>query len=299
MSKDNKRLGKGIEALFTANTDLDLSEMVESIETVEGFQIERVALEELRANPFQPRKNFDETALQELADSIKEHGIIQPLVVRKTSFGYDILAGERRYRAAKIAGLETVPVVEKDFDDKQMQELAILENIQREDLDVIEEARGYEALIQKFDWTQQILAERMGKSRSHITNILRLLTLPVVVQQMLMDKEISMGHARVLVGLEPAMIAEIAQDIVKNKYSVREVESLISKMKTNNEKSIDSNVLKKSDETKTADTKHVENLLTAYLGAKTTIYSRKMEIEFNDIEELNQILATIGFDVNE
>lgn len=295
MSKDTKRLGKGIEALFTANTDLDLSEMVASIETAEGYTIKEVPLEKLRANPFQPRKNFDEDTLNELAESIREHGIIQPLVVRKSTFGYDILAGERRFRAAKLAGLSEVPVVEKDFDDKQMMELAILENIQREDLDIIEEAKGYEALISNFAWTQQVLAERMGKSRSHVTNTLRLLTLPAYIQKLLVEKKLTMGHAKVLVGLEPKITEVIIETVLSKELSVRATEELVARYR-NQEEGSEENTVKK--EQKDTDTAHVEKELTEYLGLKTQISAKKLTINFSDIAELNQFLERIGFDLN-
>lgn len=226
MSKE-KRLGQGIEALFSSNVDLDLADLVDEIEKVDGYQIMDVNIDQLTANPYQPRKNFDEEALSELADSIKEHGVIQPLVVRKTSKGYDILAGERRFRASKLAGLDTVPVVEKDFDDHAMMELAILENIQREDLDIIEEANGYQMLLDKFKWTQKQLADRMGKSRAHITNTLRLLSLPQKVQELLMQGELTMGHTKVLVGMEPDEINFVVKEILDKALSVRQTEQLV------------------------------------------------------------------------
>lgn len=289
----NKRLGKGIEALFSANSDLDLTTMVNEIEETDNYQIREINIKKLRPNPYQPRKEFDEEALEELAQSIREHGVIQPIVVRKSSFGYDILAGERRYRAAKLAQLEKIPAVIKNFSDDAMMELAILENIQRENLNILEEAQGYQALLEKFNWTQQQLAERMGKSRSHITNILRLLDLPDSVQQMLLANKITMGHTKVLIGLPEERMIEIANDIITQDLSVRATETLVKAEKSMKDKGDKKQTAKPS--TDDIELRFVEERLIEYLGTKVTLNNKKLIINFDDTTTLNHILEKIGF----
>lgn len=185
-----KGLGKGINALFT------------SMETSKEDAVQEVAIKELRPNPYQPRKIFTEEGIEDLKQSILLHGILQPIIVKKSIKGYEIVVGERRFRAAKAAGLKTVPVVVRDFNNQQMMELAIIENLQREDLTPIEEAVAYQTLINKLDVTQEELAKRLGKSRPHITNYIRLLSLPEDIQDLISQGKISMGHGRALLGLK-------------------------------------------------------------------------------------------------
>ncbi|GBU10666.1 stage 0 sporulation protein J [Erysipelotrichaceae bacterium] len=294
-SKDTKRLGKGIEALFSSNTDLDIADVVDTIERTDGYQIREIELAKLRANPYQPRKNFDASALNELSLSIQEHGIIQPLIVRKSIFGFDILAGERRFRAAQLAGLSTVPVVVKDFDDESMMELAILENIQREDLNIMEEARAYNSLIERLHWTQQILADRMGKSRAHITNVLRLLKLPETIQNFLEKEELTMGHAKVLLGLESSDSLELANQAISEKLSVREIEKLAQQKKNMTMNSSEKKQVKpKKRVEKDVELAYVENQLIQYLSTKVDISNEKIIIDYVGNEELNRILEVIG-----
>ena len=186
-------LGKGIGALFPTET-------LDSLQNED--QVEKIPLQKLVANPFQPRKLFDEETIGELAQSIREHGIIQPIVVRKKGKKYEIVVGERRFRAAKMAQLEEIPAIVKDMTEEQMMELAILENLQREDLTPIEEAEAYQSLIEKLNFTQEDLANRLGKSRPHITNTIRLLQLPEEVRAMVNEGSLSMGHGRALLGLK-------------------------------------------------------------------------------------------------
>lgn len=288
----NKRLGKGIEALFSANSDLDLTELVNEIEETENYQVKEINLKKLRANPYQPRKEFEEEALNELSQSIKEHGVIQPIVVRKSSFGYDILAGERRFRAAKMANLETIPAVVKNFSDNAMMELALLENIQREDLNIIEEARGYQSLLETFTWTQKELATRMGKSRSHVTNILRLLELPESVQQLLLDKKITMGHTKILLGLEEAEIIALANQIVADDLSVRAAEKLVQQAKTPKQSA---KKVEAENDKHAIERAYVAERLIEYLGTKVELTNKKLVVNFADDNELNRILTLIGF----
>lgn len=186
----SKRLGRGLDALFS------------QVDVKEEDVVTEAEITELRPNPYQPRKNFDDAALQELMESIKQHGIVQPLVVRKSIRGYEIVAGERRFRAAKLAALQTVPIVVRDFTDEQMMEIALVENIQREDLNPIEVAFAYQKLMNHLGITQEELAERVGKSRPHVANFLRLLQLPAEVQEYVSRGTLSMGHARTLLGVK-------------------------------------------------------------------------------------------------
>ena len=232
MQEKNKRqaLGRGLEQLFSddiASFD-DIEETIVD-EARKNNEIVELPLSELRPNPYQPRKIFDDDALNELASSIKEHGVFQPIIVKKTIKGYDIVAGERRYRASKKLGLEKIPAIIKDFSDDEMMNIALLENLQREDLSAIEEANAYKVMLDTAHITQEELAERVGKSRSHITNMLGLLKLPASVQDLVLYNKLSMGHARVLSKLEDRdKIEELAEQVVSNGLSVRELEEISS-----------------------------------------------------------------------
>ena len=226
-NQKRRALGRGLEELFN-NEVLDYSSVEEKIiSETKNEEIQNVRLDELRSNPYQPRKNFDEEALQELANSIKEHGVFQPIIVKKSIKGYEIIAGERRVKASKLAGLTEIPAIVRDFNDTQMMEIALLENLQREDLNAIEEASAYKKLQETLALTQEELAKRLGKSRSHITNMIGLLTLPQGIQDYIIQDKISMGHARVLSKLEDSTKQEeLAQKIIKEGLSVRELEDL-------------------------------------------------------------------------
>ncbi|MFC9277405.1 stage 0 sporulation protein Spo0J, partial [Bacillus spizizenii] len=216
-----KGLGKGINALFN---QVDLSE-----ETVEEIKVA-----DLRPNPYQPRKHFDDEALAELKESVLQHGILQPLIVRKSLKGYDIVAGERRFRAAKLAGLDTVPAIVRELSEALMREIALLENLQREDLSPLEEAQAYDSLLQHLDLTQEQLAKRLGKSRPHIANHLRLLTLPENIQQLIADGTLSMGHGRTLLGLKNKNKLEpLVQKVIAEQLNVRQLEQLIQQLNEN------------------------------------------------------------------
>jgi len=204
-----RALGRGLEELFNSES-LDYSTVEERIvnETPKD-EITLIPLSELRSNPYQPRKVFDETALEELASSIKEHGVFQPIIVKKSIKGYEIIAGERRVKASLMAGKTEIPAIIRDFNDTQMMEIALLENLQRENLTAIEEATAYKKLQETLSLTQEELAKRLGKSRSHITNMLGLLTLPRPIQEDITSKKISMGHARILSKLENSNHSQI------------------------------------------------------------------------------------------
>ena len=222
-----KALGRGLEELFN-NEPMDYEKIEEKIvETANNEEIVEIPLSELRSNPYQPRKNFDDNALQELANSIKEHGVFQPIIAKKSIKGYEIIAGERRVKASILAGKTTIPAIIRDFSDQDMMEIALLENLQRENLNALEEAMAYKKLLDELHLTQESLAERLGKSRSHITNMLGLLTLPEEVKDMIMDGKISMSHARVLSKIDNnEKIKELADKIIVDGLSVREIEDL-------------------------------------------------------------------------
>ena len=214
-----KGLGKGIDALFRE----------EAVHNEDHVQY--IALTKVVENPFQPRKIFDEEAIRELADSIQEHGIIQPIVVRKKGKKYEIVVGERRTRAARLAGLTEIPAILKELDEQQMMEIAILENLQREDLTPIEEAEAYNSLITQLQFTQDDLAKRLGKSRPHIANHIRLLQLPEEIRQLVNEGALSMGHGRTLLGLKNKRhIPEVAVKVVKEQLNVRQVEALVQQL---------------------------------------------------------------------
>ena len=227
--ESRRALGRGLEQLFNSD-NLDIESMERQIyETTSKEEIMELDISELRPNPYQPRKVFKDESLAELANSIKEHGVFQPIIVKKSIKGYEIVAGERRYRASKMAGLDKIPAIIRQFTDEQMMEIALLENLQRENLSAIEEAEAYRRMIESLDITQEELSRRIGKSRSHITNILGLLRLPKEVQTEVANGTISMGHARVLSKLESEeRIIELAHQIIEEKLPVREIESIAS-----------------------------------------------------------------------
>jgi len=288
METKKRALGRGLEDLFNSE-NLDLESVEAKIyESASNEEIIDLNLSDLRPNPYQPRKVFDEDALKELADSIKEHGVFQPIIVKKSIKGYDIIAGERRFRASKMAGLEKIPAIIRDFTDEQMMEIALLENLQRENLSVIEEALAYKSMIEHLNLTQDDLSKKVGKSRSHVTNILGLLRLPGEVQQMVSDGRITMGHARALSKLESRdEIISLANRIVDENLVVRDVEGITS----------DTDVVKKVKiNRKKSDSpyKYVEDLLRDKFDSKVNVRGSKIEIAFNGASDLNRILEILG-----
>lgn len=215
----SKRLGRGLDALIPSLSVNDDDKVVE------------IPLTQLRPNPYQPRKTFDEDSIKELAESIKQHGVIQPIIVRTVLKGYEIIAGERRFRASQYCGNTTIPAVVRSFTDQQVMEIALIENLQREDLNALEVAIAYQALIDKFNLTQEELSLKVGKSRSHIANFVRLLSLPTEIKDYVSRGTISMGHARALAGIkEQAIQKELAEQTVTLEWSVRELEDAIQKL---------------------------------------------------------------------
>ena len=299
-------LGRGLSNLIpTDDTTEDVSPKaskqtktgaVTKTEVVKKVE-QTLNINRIEPNKNQPRKEFNEDALQELADSIKQFGVIEPLVVVKRKGYYEQIAGERRWRAARLAGLKEVPVVIKDYDDQQIVEIALIENIQREDLNPIEEAHAYERLIQEFNLTQDEVAERVSKSRTTVTNALRLLKLTEKVQQMLIDDMLSTGHVRALITItEPQLQYETAMYIFDKKLSVRETESYVKKLLNKKPKEKTS---EKEDPELSFLYKAIENRLKESLGTKTTIKAKtkdsgKIEIEYysqEDLERITQLLA--------
>ncbi len=275
-----KGLGKGINALFPGETIHDTD------------KVNQLNVSEIKANPYQPRKNFDQEALEELAESIKEHGILQPIVVRKSAEKYEIVVGERRFRAAKLVKLKKVPAIIKELTDQQMMELAILENLQREDLTPIEEAEAYQKLMEALNLTQEQLAFRLGKSRPHIANHIRLLALPENVRKLISDKELSMGHGRTLLGLRSKkLIPDTATKVVKENLNVRQLENLVQRL---NEDVPRETIEKKKD----IFIEEKQSELRDRFGTKVQIKKNKnkgkIEIEFFSEEDLERILELLS-----
>jgi ParB family chromosome partitioning protein len=255
-----------------------------------------VPIEQVQPNPDQPRRTFAEDALQELATSIAEKGIIQPLIVRAVSGKsdvYEIVAGERRWRAAQIAKLHDVPVVVRDYNDTEVLEIAIIENIQRADLNPVDEAAGYKQLMDRFGHTQDQMATALGKSRSHIANVLRLLNLPEEVQNYLVSGQLSAGHARALVGHDQAV--QLAREVLQRKLSVREIEKLAKKGPAIKKRSVPGAPVPKD-----ADTIQIENELSAALGMKVTIdhsagsEGGKLAVSYKSLEQLDDLLRALS-----
>lgn len=291
MENKKRALGRGLEQLFN-NENLDVTALEKTIyETATSEEIVELDLFELRPNPYQPRKVFNDEALMELANSIKEHGVFQPIIAKKSIKGYEIIAGERRVRASKLAGLEKIPAIIRDFSDAQMMEIALLENLQRENLSAIEEAYAYKSMLEKLNLTQDELSKKVGKSRSHITNILGLLRLPVEVQKLISIGKISMAHARVLSKLESTdMIKELTDKIVNEKLSVRELEAMTSGETV--EKKV--KIARREPSNNSSDYKYVEDMLRDKLDTRVRIHDGKIEIRFTNTADLNRILDIIN-----
>lgn len=288
-----KALGKGLEQLFSnevINFDNFEKEIVDEGKNSGG--IVEIPLDEIRSNPYQPRVIFDSEALEELANSIKEHGVIQPIIVKKGIKGFELVAGERRTRAAKLAGLKNIPAIIKEFNDVEMMEIALIENIERENLNSIEEAKAYENILKINNITQEELAHKFSRSRSYITNMLGLLTLPDMVVKLVESKELSMGHARALSKLEdPKKIEELALKIVHDDLSVRDTEKMINALNLPKKHTISRN--------QTYDIRYsiYENLCREKLGVKVKINNKKIEIPYKDEEELARILEELNINI--
>lgn len=291
MEQKKKALGRGLEELFSTEV-LDFDTFESNImENATTNEIQDIPINEIRPNPYQPRKSFNEEALRELSESIKNHGVFQPIIVKKGIRGYDLIAGERRLRASKMAGLDKIPAIVKDFSDDEMREIALLENIQRENLNAIELAWAYKGIIDNLDIRQEDLALRIGKSRSHITNTLGLLNLPEEVQKMILNGELSMGHARVLSKMEDeSKITGLAKKIINEGLSVHEIEEI----------SKDEEIKKRVPITRrerNTDYTNIENELKDILGTKVKVDNKKINIYFENVNDLNRILEIMNIEI--
>lgn len=281
----SKRLGRGLDALIPSLSVNDDDKVIE------------ISLTQLRPNPYQPRKTFDEDSIKELAESIKQHGIIQPIIVRTVLKGYEIIAGERRFRASQYCGNKTIPAVVRSFTDQQVMEIALIENLQREDLNAIEVAVAYQALIDKFKLTQEELSMKVGKSRSHIANFVRLLSLPTEIKDNVSRGTISMGHARALVGIKDNKTQkELADLTVSQEWSVRELEEAIQKLDS---KQAEDTVAKPNQRKRDPYIDHLEESLRERF--KTTVKIKqqkdkgKIELQYYSKQDLERLLELLQY----
>ncbi|RPF51126.1 ParB/RepB/Spo0J family partition protein [Aquisalibacillus elongatus] len=270
-------LGRGLEELFG----------------VEEEGVQEVPIDQIRPNPYQPRKNFEADAIEELKDSILQNGVLQPIIVRQTIKGFEIVVGERRYRASKEGGLKTIPAVVRELSDEQMMELALLENLQREDLTPMEEAEAYERLIHELNIKQDDLAKRLGKSRPHIANMMRLLSLPEKVRAMINSKELTMGHGRALLSLkEEEEIVLVADKIRKEHLNVRQVENLITQLNEKKQKKKQKKTTKK-DVFISSKEAELRDLFGTSVNIQQGKKKGKIEIEYFDQDDFNRILELL------
>lgn len=284
----NKALGKGLEELFS-NASFTFDNFEDQIVKDEGKVAVEIPLNEVRSNPYQPRKTFVDESLNELAQSIKEYGVVEPVIVKKSVKGYEIVAGERRCKAARIAGLETVPAIIKEFTDEEMMEIALLENIQREDLNPIDEAEGINNIITKRGLTQEEFAKKFGKSRSYITNLLGLLRLPDDVKSKVKDGKISMSHARSLSKLDDEnQIISLANRIEKENLNVRDIENILTK-KPNDKKQAGINPM----------VRVYEDAFSEVIGNKVKINNKKIEISYDSLTDLTRIMEILHIDIKD
>ncbi|MBR2577721.1 MAG: ParB/RepB/Spo0J family partition protein [Erysipelotrichaceae bacterium] len=282
---EKKKLGKGLGAIFGEDVESVLNEINKGEKEIKGERV-GIRISEIRPNPYQPRKNFDENALKELADSIKERGVFQPVLVRKSLKGYELIAGERRMKASKMAGLKEIPAVVLDFSDADMMEVSLLENVQREDLSPIEEAEGYNQIIKKLGYTQDELAKKISKSRTYITNILRLLKLPPKVQEMVNKGKLTYGHARALLGInDEDKIIDLANRIVSEGLTVRDIENIVKgkpKKETKPKEKADPYLV------------NVRRNLEGKLSTRVDVDKKRIVIHYSNTKDLNRILELLN-----
>ncbi|HHU31786.1 MAG: ParB/RepB/Spo0J family partition protein [Zhaonellaceae bacterium] len=290
-----KGLGKGLGALIPTNFDV-ISELTPSQEsTDEQNRILEISIDHIIPNRYQPRKVFIEEALEELAESIKEHGVVQPIILRKAGKKYELIAGERRWKAAKLAGLKKIPAIVKELSEQETTEIALIENIQREDLNPIEEAGAYQMLLEEFKLTQEELAKKVGKSRPHIANTLRLLNSPLPIQEYIIKGNLTAGHARALLPLPETGQVQLAERIITENLSVRETETIVKGVIALEEE-------QKKKKKKTRETRgdlspeliDIEDRLKSYFGTKVRLVNKgqkgKIEIEYYNEDDLTRII---------
>jgi len=291
MEQKKKALGRGLEQLFSSEV-LDFDQFESNImESASESDIKQLSVDEIRPNPYQPRKAFNEEALQELAESIKNYGVFQPIIVKKSIKGYDLIAGERRLRASKIAGCTTIPAIIKEFTDQQMREIALLENLQRENLSPIELAWAYKGIIDSLHIRQEDLADKIGKSRSHVTNTLGLLRLPEEIQNQILENKISMGHAKILSKIDDDYkVKEFADKIINNNISVRELEEISREEEIKKKVPINRKI-------KVSDFDYIETELRDILDTKVIVKDKKIEIYFENGNDLDRLLEIMNLKI--
>ena len=292
MQEKRRALGKGLEQLFS-NEAFNIDELERNIiESSNKEDVKLLNLSELRSNPYQPRKVFDDEKLEELATSIKEYGVIEPIIVKRSIKGYEIVAGERRTLAARKAGLEKIPAIIRDFTDEEMLEIAILENIQREDLNIIEEAEAYKKMLETLHLTHDELSKKIGKSRSYLTNILGLLQLPSKIQKLILDDKLSMGHARILSKLSDVeKVFDLTQRVVDENLSVRELENIV------NENYVRKNPIAKTKAKVNPNYQYVQDILRDKIGTMVKVNNKNITIPFDSEKDLERILKILDIKV--
>lgn len=293
MENKKKALGKGLEQLFSNNV-IDFENFEDTVVEENKKDVTEINIDEIRSNPYQPRRTFDTETLNELAKSIEEYGVVQPVIVKKSIKGYELIAGERRTKAAKIAGLKVIPAIIKDFDDQQMMEIALIENIQREDLNPMDEAVSISNIIKLRGYTQDEFANKFGKSRTYVTNILGLLKLPEDVKKMVEKRTLSMSHARVLSKIDDEeKVVRLAKQVITDELSVRELE----KITQDDKKEIE--VVKNKSGGYDHKYRMYENIIMDNLDTKVRVSKKKIEIYFDGVNELEEILSKMNVKVEE
>lgn len=293
METKKKALGKGLEQLFSNNV-IDFENFEDTVVEENKKDVTEINIDEIRSNPYQPRRTFDTETLNELAKSIEEYGVVQPVIVKKSIKGYELIAGERRTKAAKIAGLKVIPAIIKDFDDQQMMEIALIENIQREDLNPMDEALSISNIIKLRGYTQDEFANKFGKSRTYVTNILGLLKLPEDVKKMVEKRTLSMSHARVLSKIDDEeKVVRLAKQVITDELSVRELE----KITQDDKKEIE--VVKNKSGGYDHKYRMYENIIMDNLDTKVRVSKKKIEIYFDGVNELEEILSKMNVKVEE
>jgi ParB family chromosome partitioning protein len=295
METKKKALGKGLEQLFSNNV-IDFDNFEDTVIEENKKDVTEINIDEIRSNPYQPRKTFDTASLNELAKSIEEYGVVQPIIVKKSIKGYELVAGERRTKAAKIAGLKSIPAIIKDFDDQAMMEIALIENIQREDLNPMDEASSISNIIKLRGYTQEEFANKFGKSRTYVTNLLGLLKLPDEVKRLVEKRALSMSHARVLSKIDDdEKVTNLAKRVITDEISVRELERLSQDVK-------EEIIVKNNKSSKKGfDHKYrmYENIIMDNLDTKVRVSKKKIEIYFDGVNELEEILSKMNIKVEE
>jgi ParB family chromosome partitioning protein len=279
----SRRLGRGLDAL------------IPSLEVSDEEKVVQIKINDLRPNPYQPRKEFAADAIEDLKKSIEEHGVIQPIIIRKSIKGYEIIAGERRFRASKEAGLTTIPAVIKDFTESQVMEIALIENIQREDLNAMEVAIAYQKLMERFKLTQEELSQKVGKSRPHVANFLRLLHLPDNIQNYVSRGTLSMGHARALLGIKDRkVLTSLAKKTIDEDLSVRQLEELVKKFEDVSRGTKKEKVIKRADVFLSQYEEHLKSRLGTSVKIKKGDKKGKIEIDFFSNEDLERIVELLN-----